>query len=152
MSKNITVRQAVLADLEALAHLFDQYRQFYRKTSDVAAARRFLAARFEHGESVLFIAHEDNEPVGFTQLYPGFSSLSLARIFLLNDLFVHEQARRKGVGEWLLAAAAEFARNLGAHHLTLSTARANLTAQALYSSTGWKRDDEFLVYSLNTTG
>ena len=93
---NITVRQAVLSDLEALVPIFDGYRQFYGRQSDISAAREFLLARFNHGESVLFIAHKDNAPVGFTQLYPSFSSVSLARVFVLNDLFVHEQARRKG--------------------------------------------------------
>lgn len=81
---NITVRQAVLSDLEALVPLFDGYRQFYGRASDLSAAHEFLPARFNHGESVLFIAHEDNTPVGFTQLYPSFSSVSLARVFVLN--------------------------------------------------------------------
>lgn len=92
----LTVRQAVLADLEALAPLFDGYRQFYGQPSDISAAHAFLRARFEHGESFVFIALDGDTPVGFTQLYPSFSSVSLARIFVLNDLFVHECARRKG--------------------------------------------------------
>lgn len=85
----ITVRQAVLPDLGALAPLFDSYRQFYGRSSDLQAVRKFLLARFNHGESVVFIAHEGNKPVGFTQLYPSFSSVSLARIFVLNYLFVN---------------------------------------------------------------
>jgi len=72
----ITVRQASLTDLEALVPLFDRYRQFYGRASDLAAAREFLRARFDRGESVLFIAHEGSFPVGFTQLYPSFSSVS----------------------------------------------------------------------------
>ena len=144
----VTVRQAVLSDLDALVPLFDGYRQFYGRASDVRAARDFLQARFNHGESILFIAHEGDAPVGFTQLYPSFSSISLARVFVLNDLFVREQERRKGVGATLIAAAAEFARSLGAVRLTLSTATTNETAQALYRSTGWKRDEQFLVYHL----
>jgi hypothetical protein len=93
----ITVRQAVLSDLEALAPLFDSYRQFYGRASDLSAATAFLSARFNHNESVLFIAHEGDKTVGFTQLYPSFSSVSMARILVLNDLFVDEHARRKGV-------------------------------------------------------
>lgn len=46
---NITIRQAVLSDLEALVPLFDDYRQFYGRPSDIFAAREFLLARFNHG-------------------------------------------------------------------------------------------------------
>lgn len=142
----ITVRQAALSDLEALVPLFDGYRQFYGRTSDVQAAREFLKARFNHGESVLFIAFESSTPVGFTQLYPSFSSVSLARTFVLNDLFVVEFARRKGVASKLMAAAVEFAGAMSAVRISLSTATTNETAQTLYQSAGWKRDEQFFVY------
>jgi len=95
----ILIRQAVLSDVEALAPLLDQYRQFYGRESDLQAAREFLLARFDHGESVLFIAYEAGTPAGFVQLYPSFSSASLARTFILNDLFVIENCRRKKVTE-----------------------------------------------------
>jgi ribosomal protein S18 acetylase RimI-like enzyme len=78
-------------------------------------------------------------------LYPSFSSVSLARIFILNDLFVHEQARRKGVASMLMSAAVKFASTLGAVRLSLSTAITNDAAQALYHSAGWKRDDQFFA-------
>jgi len=143
---NISVRQAVLSDIDALVPLFDSYRQFYGRGSDRPAARAFLLERFNHGESVLFIAHDGDTPIGFTQLYPSYSSLSLARIYVLNDLFVHEQGRRKGVASKLMSAAIDFARSLGAASLSLSTATTNDSAQALYQSSGWKRDDEFFVY------
>jgi GNAT superfamily N-acetyltransferase len=142
----ILIRQAVLSDIEALAPLLDQYRQFYGRESDLQAAREFLLARFNHGESVLFIAYEAGKPAGFVQLYPSFSSASLARTFILNDLFVSENCRRKKVGALLLEAAADFAKSLGALRLTLSTAVTNKPAQALYESAGWKRDEQFIVY------
>lgn len=148
----ITVRQAVLADLDTLVPLFDGYRQFYGRTSDLAAARDFLRARFEHGESVAFIAHEGETPVGFTQLYPSFSSVSLARVFVLNDLFVVAQARRRGVAARLIGAATGFARATGAVRLALSTATTNTAAQSLYQSLGWQRDEQFLVYQFAIPG
>ncbi|WP_216902095.1 GNAT family N-acetyltransferase [Synechococcus sp. CCY 9618] len=146
--KQVDVRQAVLADLSDLAQLLDAYRRFYGRSSDGEAAGRFLRARFEHGESVLFIATVDGVAVGFCQLYPGFSSLSLARTFILNDLYVVEGARKQGVASRLLEAAAEYARQVGALCLTLSTATGNQTAQALYERLGWIRDLEFHVYNL----
>ena len=142
----ITVRQAVLSDIEALGLMFDCYRQFYGRPTDPDGARKFLLARLDRGESVLFIAHAGETPVGFTQLYPSFSSVSLARIFILNDIFVHEQGRRKGVGSLLVGAAVEYAKSMGAVRLILSTAVDNHTAQALYQSAGWKRDTQFLYY------
>lgn len=140
----MSIRQATIADLEALSVLFDGYRQFYGRDSDVAAARQFLLDRFDHAESVLFIAHEGANPVGFTQLYPSFSSVSLGRIFILNDLFVNEIGRRKGVGSALLSAAVEYAKAVGAIRLGLSTALTNTRAQALYEAQGWERDDDFV--------
>lgn len=142
----ITVRQAVLTDIEAIARLFDAYRQFYGRPSDIAAAKAFLSERFNHGESILFMAFENDAAVGFTQLYPSFSSVSMARVFVLNDLFVDAQARGRGAAKKLLSAAIEFAASLDAIRLTLSTATTNESAQALYQSAGWKRDEQFFVY------
>ena len=90
--------------------------------------------------------------MGFTQFYPSFSSVSLARIFVLNDLFVHECARRKGVASKLLSAATEFAQALGAIRVSLSTAISNESAQALYQAAGWTRDEQFLVYHFPISG
>ena len=147
---SVAVRQAVFADLGALVPLFDAYRQFYGQAGDLAGAKAFLRDRFEHAQSVVFIAEEGGRAVGFTQLYPSFSSVSMARTFVLNDLFVAPDRRRQGIGEMLLQSAAEFARNVGAVRLTLSTAVANAAAQALYESAGWRRDEKFYVYNLAT--
>jgi len=144
----VTVRQALLADLEALVPLFDGYRRFYGREGDPAAAREFLAARFHHEESVLFIAHAGDVAVGFTQLYPSFSSAALARIFVLNDLFVQDWARGRGVATQLLAAATHYAELHRAVRLTLSTAITNTAAQSVYEAAGWTRDEQFRVYHL----
>ncbi|HBL47000.1 GNAT family N-acetyltransferase [Gimesia sp.] len=146
--KQITIRQAVLSDLDALVPLFDSYRQFYGRPSDAAAVRGFLQDRLQHGESVLFLASEADTPLGFTQLYPSFSSVSLAQIFILNDLFVTPAGRRQGIATRLIAAAADYARSVNAIRLSLSTEITNQTAQALYQSVGWQQDEQFLVYHL----
>jgi len=143
----LAIRCATSDDLEVAAGLFDQYRQFYRAASDLDAARRFLRERLAAGDSVALLAFDGAEAVGFTQLYPSFSSLSMARIFILNDLFVAPAGRRRGVGAALLEAAAAYARESGAVRLTLSTAETNTTAQSLYEGKGWKRDTDFFVYN-----
>ena len=142
----LSVRQAMLSDLPVLAPLFDAYRQFYGRSPDLVAAESFLRERFNHRESVVFLAQGDSGPAGFTQLYPAFSSVSLARTFILNDLFVVPAQRRTGVGSALLGAAVAYARSLGAVRVTLNTDIQNTSAQATYEARGWKRDREFYVY------
>jgi GNAT superfamily N-acetyltransferase len=146
----LTVRQATILDLDILTPLFDAYRQFYRKPGDLELARRFLRDRIENGQSVIFLVLQaDGTAVGFTQLYPSFSSASVARIFILNDLFVAPQSRRMGVGAALLAAARAFGEAAGAVRLTLSTELTNEFAQSLYEACGWTRQTDFYVYNLN---
>ena len=140
-----TVR-AELDDLDALVPLFDAYRQFYAQPTDQAGARAFLADRIKRGESVIFLAVVDGTIVGFTQLYPLFSSVSLKRLWLLNDLFVAPDARKTGAGRALLERAERHAAETGAKGLTLTTQHTNVTAQRLYEACGWAKDEEFLHY------
>jgi GNAT superfamily N-acetyltransferase len=143
------VRQATILDLDTLAPLFDGYRQFYGQPTDLARARNFLAERFHHHESLILLALDaSGAGLGFTQLYPVFSSVRTVRTWLLNDLFVISAARRQGVAAELLDAAEQHARALGAASLSLSTALDNAAAQALYESRGWQRDRQFCEYSL----
>lgn len=150
--RHVTVRQATIFDLDVVAPLFDAYRQFYRKPADLALAKRFLQERFQHGESIIFLAMEEGDTaLGFVQLFPSFSSGAAARILILNDLFVVPDARRAGVGTLLLHAAADFGKAVGAVRLTLSTEVSNTSAQALYEALGWKLQTDFCVYNLALT-
>ncbi len=140
------VVQVSVEQVDLVAPLFDTYRQFYGQTPDLAGARRFLAERLGRGESVIFAAVEDGRALGFTQLYPSFSSVSMRSIWILNDLFVAAQARHRGVGARLLRAARDHALQTGAVRLELATAVTNTTAQALYGREGWRRNTAFLHY------
>jgi GNAT superfamily N-acetyltransferase len=137
------IRQAGPVDLDAVAPLFDAYRQFYEQPSEPALARGFLAERLEGGES-------DGRAVGFVQLYPIFSSTARrpGRLWLLNDLYVAPEARQGGVGRALMARARRLAEETGACGLELATARSNTIGQRLYESEGYRRDDAFLRYEL----
>ena len=143
------IRRATVADLDALVPLFDAYRMFYAQASDPVRAREFLAQRLANGESAVLVAERGPSAVGFTQLYPVFSSVRTARTWLLNDLFVVDGARRGGVARALLDAAAAFAREQGAAGLMLETTRDNAPARALYRDAGW-HEDETQWYSLAT--
>jgi len=145
----LTVRYASIDDLDDLAPLFDGYRQFYGQAPDLPRARAFIGERMRLRESVILVAAwPSGALVGFTQLYPGFSSIATRRSFILNDLYVAPEARRQGVAQSLLRRAAQAGRALGASSLSLSTARTNHAAQALYEALGWERDEAFLEYSL----
>ena len=136
-----TVSHATPADLDALARLFDAYRQFYGQSSDVAAARDWLRNRLRFGESKVLVARQGGNAVGFAQLYPSFSSVRMARSWILNDLFVLPATRRQGVARALLDASAGFAREDGAAVISLETARSNDAARATYLAAGWREDD-----------
>ena len=145
----VKTMRAGLEHVDVLTSLFDAYRQFYGQAQDLALAREFLRERLEQDQSAIFLAlGPDGAAVGFTQLYPSFSSASAKRIFILNDLFVDPGARRSGAGRALLQAAADFARSAGAVRLTLSTAHTNTSAQSLYEASGWLRDEVFRSYNL----
>lgn len=142
-----TIAHAVPADLDALSRLFDAYRQFYGQPTDVDAARDWLRNRLRFGESKVLVARQGEAIVGFAQLYPSFSSVRMARSWILNDLFVLPATRRQGVARALLEAAADFARNDGAAMISLETTRDNATARATYRAAGW-REDATQWYSL----
>ena len=145
-----SVRRAGLDDVDALAPLFDAYRRFYAQAGDVARAGAFLRERLQRGESVVLVAERDGAMLGFTQLYPMFSSVRTARTWILNDLFVAEDARRGGVARLLLDAAAQYARADGAAGISLETTRDNFAARALYRAAGWD-EDATQWYSLSLT-
>lgn len=136
-----TVRRATEADVDAIAPLFDRYRQFYRQPPDLTRAGMFLQQRLARGESVVLVAEMDGEAVAFAQLFPMFSSVRTSRIWVLNDLYVDSGARRRGVARALLEAAARHARDDGAVGIVLETSRDNLAARALYRAAGWREED-----------
>jgi len=150
---DIRIRPATARDLDAVAALFDAYRRFYEQPADLALARAFLAARMARGESQILVAEDASGALlGFTQLYPSFCSVEAQPIYTLYDLFVSPSARRGGVARRLLLAAEALARANGVARMDLSTARSNTSAQALYESLGWQRDEVFFVYSRRIDG
>ncbi|WP_421383857.1 GNAT family N-acetyltransferase [Bacillus salacetis] len=145
--------RAEINQLDLVTDVFNQYRVFYDQKSDLESCREYLKERMENDESVIFLAVDEGEeglePLGFTQLYPIFSSVSLKRHWLLNDLFVAEKARRRGVGEGLLNQAKNLAEETNAKGLTLETSHDNFNAQKLYEKFGFKKHTEFhYTYSL----
>ncbi len=151
-SASVHILQASLDDLNDLLPLFVGYRLFYKHGPEAERAREYLRERLACQESVVFLAWlEDGaakRAVGFTQLFPLFSSDAMQRFWLFNDLFVVPEVRRRGVGRLLLERVRSYAESTGVAGLMLQTAIDNYPAQALYESLGWKRDEQFFVYEL----
>jgi len=144
----MTVKEATLADAAAVAALFDAYRIYYEQSSDLAGAERFIAERLRNGESVIYLALDEGSPVGFTQLYPFFTSVGMKRAWVLNDLYVTEDYRNRGVGKALIAAAQDLARSTAAKWIMLQTYTSNVNAQALYEKLGFEKDTSSYYYYL----
>lgn len=145
------IYQAGIEDLEGVSNLFNAYRMFYEQTSDVEGAKGYIQKRLENEDSVIFIVKNNQKYIGFTQLYPTFSSISMKNAWILNDLFIDPEARKQGIGEMLLHKAKDYAIKTGAKSISLSTAPDNFSAQRLYEKNGYERDSQFYHYELSLT-
>lgn len=147
MQTKYSINQAQLTHVEALAELFDAYRVFYKKDTDIESAKRFLQERIQNAESVIFIASEESgRQVGFTQLYPLFSSTRMQRLWLLNDLFVLPEMRGKGISHLLIDHAKQHCEQTQACGLILETAKDNAVGNQLYPKAGFELDTAYQHY------
>ncbi|UVI33644.1 GNAT family N-acetyltransferase [Paenibacillus spongiae] len=137
-------------NIDEAASLFDEYRVFYGQDSDLDGAKKFIGDRMENRESVLFLVMDrsENHAIGFCQLYPSFSSISMKRTWILNDLFVREAYRSRGAAKLLLEAARMYGVQTQAKGIALETAMTNDIAQKLYEKNGYEKDTEFFHYFL----
>lgn len=139
-------RKAVITDLPQLAELFDQYRVFYHKGSDIPAVANFLQERIENKDSEIFVAEENGSLTGFVQLYPIFSSTRMQRYWLLNDLYVNDNHRGKGYSKELIEESKELCRSSNAAGILLETGKSNDIGNQLYPSCGFELYDSVNFY------
>jgi len=143
----MNIIQATDHALHKVALLFDEYRQFYRQPSDVEGATRFLKERIDRKESTIFLAFTpEGDAMGFVQLYPIFTSVGMQKAFLLNDLYVKSEYRKKGVGSALLQKSKEYGNSVGAAWILLQTEDKNLNAQKLYEKVGYVKTTDFFYF------
>jgi GNAT superfamily N-acetyltransferase len=141
--------KAELKHLDQLAVLFDRYRIFYKQDSNLNGAIAFLNNRISQNESVIYIAVLNERMVGFTQLYPIFSSVSMEPMYLLNDLFVSNDCRGKGIGHALINASKDLCKQLDFKGLALQTEITN-PAQNLYTRLGFIKDPDLHFFWTNS--
>lgn len=145
------IYQATIEDLEGVSYLFNAYRMFYEQTSDLEGAKKYIKERMENDESIIFVVKDNQKYMGFTQLYPTFSSISMKKAWILNDMFVEPEARKQGIGQMLLHKAKDYALKTGAKSVVLETAPDNYVAQKLYEKNGYVLDTQFYHYELSLT-
>jgi len=131
----IKIKRASIDDISQLSEAFDQYRIWYRMESDIEKAKKFLSERMQSNESIIFLAEEDGKTLGFTQLYPLFSSTRMQRLWLLNDLFVYSDHRGKGISKLLIEAAKKHCLETGGCAVSLETEKNNTIGNILYPKT-----------------
>lgn len=142
--------QATLSHLDQVVELFDAYRVWYRTPSDKETAKSFLSERITGKESVIFVCeNQEGQLVGFTQLYPIFSSIRMKRAWLLNDLFVHPDYRGKGISKLLIEKAKTLARSNNAAGILLETEKSNDIGNHLYPSTGFELEKNNFYFWTN---
>jgi len=140
------ILKVTMEELDKVTPLFNQYRQFYNQPSDLEGADAFLSARVKHHQSIIFLAKVEEQPAGFVQLYPSFSSVSLRKVFILNDLYVGEKFRGLGVAQALIEKCFTFCEQEQAKYMTLQTAPTNNVAKRLYEKMGMEIDTEYDSY------
>jgi len=143
----LEIVRAKLADVADLHPLVEKYRAFYKQPENEKTLG-YLKSRLENDEAIVFIARENDEAIGFTMLYPTFSTVSLSAVWLLNDLYVEELHRGKDIASKLMETAENAAREAGATRVFLRTANDNTIAQSLYEGRSYIQDEVFRRYDL----
>ena len=144
----INIIKAEIQHLNDLVPLFDDYRVFYKQASNTEAAKAFLKERLEKQDTIIYIAYTEDKAVGFTHLFHSFTSISMCPLYILNDLFVDKNYRKKGIGVALLNKAKVQCKQDNYKFVALQT-ETNNHARHLYESMGWKKDKDLHFLWLN---
>lgn len=142
------IYRATTEHLDEVAFLFDRYRMFYGRPSDLDSAKEFIRERLQTRDAAILLAVEGDRSFGYSQLFPSWSSVSMQRVWILNDLYVLPQARNRGIAKALINAARDLAMTTEAVRIILATEVTNTVGQNLYESMGYRKFEEFYHYLL----
>ena len=145
---DLKIIRANINHIEGISVLFDLYRQFYKYQKDLNNSKNYIYKRIVNNESIIFIGIENENIIAFVQLYEAFDSLNLNKKLVLYDLYVLEKYRKLGIGRKLMNKSKDFAKNNNFPKIELSTSIDNYSAQKLYESLGYIRDNEYYNYGL----
>jgi GNAT superfamily N-acetyltransferase len=147
---DVTIAAVTEQDLADLLPLLRGYCDFYEGAppdDQLLALCRALIADPER-EGVQLIAREPGgRAVGFATVFWTWQTLDAGRIGVMNDLFVHPDARGGELGALLIEACAERTRAHGGKVLAWETALDNARAQTVYARVG-ATPSRWLTYEL----
>ena len=140
----LLIRPATLHDVPVLMNFSRELAEYEREPTAVLITEEALA-KDGFGSQQKFralIAEWDGRPVGYALFYDFYSSWRGSGIFL-EDLFVREQLRGRGIGKALLSHVARIARQEGCHAIRWEVLDWNKPAIEFYKSLGARFLDEW---------
>lgn len=143
------IRTASIDDVAELSLLFHAYRQLsvsLDHSATITESKNWLKDRIDNGEAAFLVAENNGSIIGFATLYQGFSSISLQKYWILNDLYVRDEARGLGVGSALMAEADKLAVGTNTKGIELETAISNTLAQSMYEKLGYVENTKYKRY------
>ncbi|MCL2698553.1 MAG: GNAT family N-acetyltransferase [Oscillospiraceae bacterium] len=148
--QNVTIKIASIDDdIEQIISIVKKYREFYNiNEQDENEIEVFIRERLINNDSKIFIAINETirKIIGFIQLYPLFSTVSLKRQWILNDLYVIDSERKNGIATELMNNVFDYFKDK-AKGCILVTSKTNIPAKQFYDKLGWKTGDyDFYTY------
>ncbi|MFT2112729.1 GNAT family N-acetyltransferase [Marinomonas sp. 2405UD68-3] len=145
MPDEIIIKE-IIEDTKKIGNFLDMYRQFYGEISDIKSSISFIGNRIISNESVIFVAQKKEKIIGFIQLFPSFSSVTLQKMFIVNDLYVSDKCRGQGVGRALLKESAHYGISKNIKQLFIEGAVSNVKARGLYEDFGFILNSDYMYY------
>jgi len=147
----ICIRPAGPDDVSLLLELIHELADYEKAPEEAVATPELLhTALFgEKPTAEAVIAELDGEPAGFALFFQNFSTWLGKPGLYLEDLFVREPARGRGIGKSLLLHLVGIARQRGCGRMEWSVLDWNRPAIEFYESLGAKPQSEWTVYRLD---
>ncbi|PNZ39544.1 GNAT family N-acetyltransferase [Mammaliicoccus vitulinus] len=134
-------------EVNKIIPIFNEYRVYFGEQSDIDAAERFLYENLSSDNAVIFIAEDNDDVIGFIQLYTMLSSMKMSELLIINDLYLTAKARGQRIGEKLMHQVFKYGKENGYETIYLETEKSNIGGNRLYTKLGMQIDDEHNYYS-----
>ncbi len=142
----LAFQPATLDDIEVLAKMMEALYRHEGHPFDAAQARRATRRLLElPAFGAIWLLRHDNETVGYAVLTFGFSLEFGGCDALLDELFIVESHRRKGLGQQALRFIADRCREKKIRALHLEVLSGNDKAAAIYRRFGFEEDTRRLM-------
>ncbi|MCA1779890.1 MAG: GNAT family N-acetyltransferase [Xanthomonadaceae bacterium] len=150
-SKSVEIRSAGPADIDLLLDLIRELAVYERAPEQAVATPELLnQALFGHKPTAeAVVAEWRGQPAGFALFFHNFSTWLGKPGLYLEDLFVPERFRRRGIGKALLLHLAGVARERGCGRMEWSVLDWNTPAIEFYEALGAKPQSEWTVHRLD---